>query len=457
MIYPKDIVSFIKKNKQLKHKFYDQIYNKEINVSTKYNVTTNDEFEIWMYKEGYLQSLEIKRYLFFLNTMSKIFENIYYFFNKNNIGREKEKDASAIATTPSEMMFIARYLYYLNSYGVKGDVLECGCFKGFSSCCLSHVCDYLGKKLIIADSFKGLPDIEETRNNSFYKANDYKGSFGEVRANISTSGKIRSVEFIKGWYSQSLVNYNRKICLLWIDVDPYQSTLDVLTNVYRSLSKNAVIFSHECSSSTITKGKIKENASDSVWQALFRFFTRRNIPYKAKYLIGNTGLIVPKADKNKTILISGKKQQLLENYISFENNLKLGISLGTKLNKTTQYSIDTINGRIMKIKDFKIKVDRKDEIIFKGWAIDSYNKELGTVIIALVDSKQYPACYGLDRQDVADSLKKSKYIHSGFSITIPAFTLKEGKHSIRLKIYSSDIRYYYLTEEIVFTIKYQNI
>lgn len=55
------------------------------------------------------------------------------------------------------MIPIAIYLYYLKSNGVNGKVLECGVFKGGSTCCLSHICDYLDLELIAADSFEGLP------------------------------------------------------------------------------------------------------------------------------------------------------------------------------------------------------------------------------------------------------------------------------------------------------------
>src|SRR5690606_5508207 len=40
---------------------------------------------------------------------------------------------------------------------VKGAVVECGCFLGGSTACLSIICAAVGRELIVYDSFEGLP------------------------------------------------------------------------------------------------------------------------------------------------------------------------------------------------------------------------------------------------------------------------------------------------------------
>lgn len=47
---------------------------------------------------------------------------------------------------------IASYLYALRSYGLSGNLLECGAFKGSSTACLSIACDLLQTRLFCADS-----------------------------------------------------------------------------------------------------------------------------------------------------------------------------------------------------------------------------------------------------------------------------------------------------------------
>lgn len=352
MIYPKGIVEFVKKQKQLKrfHKIFDR---NSINVGN--NLIESVDFELWMYEEGYLQSKEIKKYLFYLNLMSVTFDRIYVFFDKKNKNRENKKDAVAIATSREEMMFIARYLYYLESYGVKGDVLECGSYKGFSSCCLSHACAYLGKKLIIADSFQGLPESEE----KFYDKGDYKGTFNEVNSNINIFGRRESVEYIKGWYKDSLKGFDKTICLLWIDVDLFQSTMDVLNNAFVKLSKNGVVFSHEFFQRELHGDKIKGKSSNGVCRAFKLFFEEKRIDYKAKFLYGNTALIVPRVKGKTKVLFSLKKDRLLNQYLkNVENqvrdrNLKISLDEDKLLINNLTRQIDERDDDMKKITSSK--------------------------------------------------------------------------------------------------------
>lgn len=162
MIYPRDVVSFINENRALRERFPEVLVANEKDLFREPSMESDLAFERWMIRDGIRQSPAVRKYLSYLSIMSSIFELIFAFFLKENPGREGKKDELAVATSPDEMLFIARSLYILDSYGVKGAVLECGCFKGFSSCCLSWACDYLGRDLIVADSFQGLPDVEHT-------------------------------------------------------------------------------------------------------------------------------------------------------------------------------------------------------------------------------------------------------------------------------------------------------
>ncbi len=200
MIYPRDIVTFIKQDSTLRERFPNVAASDEFDGFREPPVETNLEFERWMVQEGILRSQAVRKYLFFLSTMSGIFEQIYAHFLKENRGREGKKDETAVATSPDEMLFIARSLYLLDSYGVTGSVLECGCFKGFSTCCLSWVCDFLGRNLIVADSFQGLPEVEHT----FYEKGDFRGDFEGVVSTVSTLGRPECIRFVKGWFSESL-------------------------------------------------------------------------------------------------------------------------------------------------------------------------------------------------------------------------------------------------------------
>lgn len=311
MIYPKGIVDFVSSSDELRKRF-GSVISSELNFSSaQANIDTT--FENWMLQEGYKLNAEIKNYLFFLSSMYSIFNYIYKYFEKVNIESRDEKDRMAVTTSPQEMMHIGRYIYYLNSYGISGDVLECGCFKGFSSCCLSWVCNYLGKKLIIADSFEGLPDT----GHSFYKKGDFAGSLNTVKENISTLGNINSVEFIKGYFNDSLKGFNRPLSVLWMDVDLYESVMDVLENVFSCLAHNGVIFSHELASSLISMDVLVDKGEPfkNVSQAIRNYFAKNGIKYKARFLIHNLGIIVPYAGENgsNNLSISQEKFAFLMN------------------------------------------------------------------------------------------------------------------------------------------------
>ena len=77
----------------------------------------------------------------------------------------------------------------------KGCIVECGTWKGGSAANLSLVCEIAGRKLLIFDSFQGLPDGDPRDNEAKgYRKGDYAGSLEEVRANISRYGRIEQCQ-----------------------------------------------------------------------------------------------------------------------------------------------------------------------------------------------------------------------------------------------------------------------
>jgi ectoine hydroxylase-related dioxygenase (phytanoyl-CoA dioxygenase family) len=455
-IYPKGVVDFIKNDVELRKRFGAIAADHPLHVYRGSSENFSADFEAWMWNEGVKKSAEIKKYVFFLSLMSQVFDRIYFAFDKQNPGRGNEKDSIAVATSSQEMFYIAKYLYYLDSYGIQGDVLECGCFKGFSSCCLSWVCDFLGRKLIVADSFEGLPEI----GHSYYKAHDYKGEFETVKTNLYTLGRLRSVEFVKGWYSESLVGFNRPLCLLWMDVDLYQSTRDVLASVYTSLNREGVIFAHEFNVQCIKDDTIADTAPSEVAQAIKHFFDARKIPYKVKFLTGCLGLVVPNVSDGR-VLLTRSNPSLLQRYELFGSlQQPPTLSALAPVARPTKFWIDEINGSPITWTDPTCgSLDRKlaskevSEIIVKGWAIDDDSKDLAEGVYIDIDGKLFLANYGLDRTDVAQALGSARYRCSGFEGFIPVSELAEGPHTLSVKIVARDRKsYYHLPTKVRFVI-----
>jgi predicted O-methyltransferase YrrM len=263
-------------------------------------------FEKYMLAEGFRQSRAIRKYLHFVASTYDVFNEIYRYFPKQNRNSTHKDDVSAIGTAPSELFYHAMYLYCLDSWGVKGDVVECGTFKGFSACCLSWVCSYLNKKLIVADSFEGLP---ENSTDPYYKKGDFFGQLEEVKANIEDFGRIDNVRFLKGFYETTLRGFEHPLCMIWMDVDLYESATDILVNIFKCLTENGVIISHELfADRDFENGSLKPTIGPA--KALHTFFAEHNIPYQAMPLENGSGLVVP-CGQDEKLLMSRKHVEFL--------------------------------------------------------------------------------------------------------------------------------------------------
>jgi len=107
----------------------------------------------------------------------------------------------------------------------KGVVVECGCWLGGSTANLSLICEIVGRRLIVYDSFEGLPAAEPNdKYASPLGEGVFKGDLDIVKENVSRYGAIQSCDFRKGWFKQTLPGHREPIVLCFLDVD-YQSSL----------------------------------------------------------------------------------------------------------------------------------------------------------------------------------------------------------------------------------------
>ncbi len=237
----------------------------------------------------------------FVHHMLQVFETIQQgmsYTNKDATHHHGD-DTHTAGWAGVGMIPIAIYLYYLKSYGLQGKVLECGVFKGGSTCCLSHICEYLDIELIAADSFEGLPT-----NDGYYGKGDFKGSFQEVQDNIERLGKPEVVTYVKGWFSESLQGFDRDVMLIWLDVDLKQSVDDVLTNTFHCLVENGVLFCDGLGKDRDFEGDhLIPGSSES--EGLVDYFSRNHIAHKAVYSgYGHMGLVIPHTEEDDQIIYS---------------------------------------------------------------------------------------------------------------------------------------------------------
>ena len=186
-----------------------------------------------------------------------------------------------VATTVAEMLCIAHHLYVLRSYGVIGPLAEFGCFKGFSTSCLSYAAHELGMRIDSFDSFEGLP----AANGSTYGAGDFAGSLDEVRDNVLGFGVLEAVQMHKGFFADSLPGYEGSPLAIWMDVDLELSSRDVMMLLPR-VQKPGCVFTHEAISEFITEGRVTvARGPDSVLPPIVDAFARSARPYTARHIV----------------------------------------------------------------------------------------------------------------------------------------------------------------------------
>ncbi len=241
----------------------------------------------WLLSPAALALAPVRRYVFYLKWMDETFHAVAELFPAENAGRAGRLDARAMATSPEEMLHLANHLYLLAGAGIGGDVLECGCFKGFSTCCLSHAAAALGRRLVVADSFAGLPPPGP--GEGAYEPGDFRGTRAEVAANVEACGRPEVVSYLPGWFAESLAGWQQPLALLWIDVDLYRSTRDALDGAFPALDRRGSVFSHELLPAHIQNGAIVHRGEPP--GALADFCAERGLAYRAAHAAGWTGVL----------------------------------------------------------------------------------------------------------------------------------------------------------------------
>ena len=135
---------------------------------------------------------------------------------------------------------------------VKGDVVECGVWKGASSASLSLVCKLVGRRLKVCDSFQGLPDEGDERHTGMhtkvyghYKAGMFAGALAEVQENIRAHGAFDVCDLVEGFFNESLGALQDPVAFAFLDVDLAGSTRDCLKAVWPLLVEGGTVYSDD--------------------------------------------------------------------------------------------------------------------------------------------------------------------------------------------------------------------
>lgn len=141
--------------------------------------------------------------------------------------------------------------YILRNQNTDGSIIEFGCYSGGMSCKLSKVCELVGKKYIIFDTFSGLPytEVYETyKEEDANLGNFQKGMFAcdleNVKKNIDQYGSIKNCVFYEGLIEDTLKKLEENPLTIFIDVDLVDTARFVIKNMWDRVIGDR-IFTHE--------------------------------------------------------------------------------------------------------------------------------------------------------------------------------------------------------------------
>ena len=154
------------------------------------------------------------------------------------------------AHTHDEMVRVVRQVFAVPD-DRPGCIVEAGCFKGGSTAKLSIAAAEVGRKLVVFDSFEGIPENGEPHDTTIFgdkarfAAGSYTGRLAEVSDNVARWGELDVCEMKPGWFADTMPAFSQPVAVGFVDVDLASSTRTCLEHLYPRLIPGGVLFSHD--------------------------------------------------------------------------------------------------------------------------------------------------------------------------------------------------------------------
>jgi O-methyltransferase len=149
-----------------------------------------------------------------------------------------------------ELLEVARAV--LDRRELSGDVAEFGCYRGGSTARLSLACHEVRKRLLVFDSFEGLPEPEpwdaqhRIARERVFERGEYAATLSEVQENVRRAGRLEVCEFAPGWFDRTLAGTNLPpLAVALLDVDLVVSTRQALDAAWSAMAPGGVVFVHD--------------------------------------------------------------------------------------------------------------------------------------------------------------------------------------------------------------------
>lgn len=140
---------------------------------------------------------------------------------------------------------------------LKGEIVECGCYNGSTTVTLSLACALTNRRLVVCDSFEGLPSPRDDEKYEIQADSaDYylweqgefnsEGGLQGVKETVKKYGNIELCQFIKGYFKDTLRNLSvDSIVFVFEDADIASSVEDCLRYLWPKLQEGCKFYSHE--------------------------------------------------------------------------------------------------------------------------------------------------------------------------------------------------------------------
>jgi hypothetical protein len=134
------------------------------------------------------------------------------------------------------------------------NIIEVGAFEGKSTCFLSLAAKRVGKNVKSFELFSGLPVADDKLDKGFSKGM-FNSSKDTYINNVKKYGYEKAVDLIEGDARKTLLPTidNGGYCMAFIDVDVYDVTSEILTQLYKISKGGEVIIIHDTYSPGIQK------------------------------------------------------------------------------------------------------------------------------------------------------------------------------------------------------------
>ena len=161
---------------------------------------------------------------------------------------------------------------------IEGDLIEAGVWRGGATIFMRIILKEYGLKnkiIYVSDSFEGLtpPDHEKfpaDKNYRFHIMDVTNVSLEEVKNNFKLYDVLdNQVKFLKGWFKDFRKQVScKKLSILRVDGDMYESTWEILENLYDKLSVGGYVivddFNLQACVSAVNDFRSQNNITDTI-------------------------------------------------------------------------------------------------------------------------------------------------------------------------------------------------